>query len=90
MNIKKLDWIGIIAIVIMLVGCYLVVQEGKDCKDPYRSMIDAYLVDELKLNYSYAIISVYATPNDAIPLATFDLIQQRLKIRKILSLIFYG
>jgi len=67
-------WLGVIAVVIMLVGCYLVIQETKVCKNPYRDMIDKYIGGELKLNYSYATISVYNTPYDEVPLITLDLI----------------
>lgn len=70
-------WLGFIAIIIMLLGCYLVIQETKACKNPYRDMIDKYLAEDLKLNYSYAVITVYNTPYDMVPLATLDLIGER-------------
>lgn len=54
----KLDWLGVIAIIIMIVGTYLVVQEGKTCKSPFKNIIDKELKDN-KINYSSAILYVY-------------------------------
>ena len=68
-----LDWIGIVAIIIMIVGCYLLYHEQQVCKNPFKNMVDGFLNDE-GIEYSYVTISIYKNNTDAYPIKSFDLI----------------
>jgi ABC-type transport system involved in Fe-S cluster assembly fused permease/ATPase subunit len=70
---KKRDWLMYLAIIIMLVGCYLTINETKYCKDPYRYMIDSYIQKEYGgfISYNYATIEIF---NNESFLMSFDLI----------------
>ena len=64
---KSMDWLGIIAIVLMLVACGFLYFEQKACKDPFKNIIDKELVGD-ELSYSYAEINLYANVNSIVPL----------------------
>jgi len=70
---KKLDWIGIIAIIVMLVGCCLLIQEKKYCEDPFGNILIPYLEEKNITSYSLVVISVYENHGDPIPIERIEL-----------------
>jgi len=54
------DWIGIIGIIIMILGCYYVYTESKVCHDPLKVLIEQVFDNSTILNYSYVVVSFYA------------------------------
>jgi len=81
---KKFDWLLWLAIIIMLVGCYLVIQESQVCKTPFKQIIDKQLKEDFKdfpqvnISYSYARLDIYSSSNDITPITSYDVVGNKL------------
>ena len=75
---KHLDWIGIIAIIVMLLGCYLLIQEHKACEDPLKNIILPYLKEKNITEYNSIKINVYKFHGDSIHLESIELFSMPL------------
>jgi len=60
----KLDWITIIAIIIMVVGGVMVYQEGKVCRDPMKTIMESVLGKNL--TDAHVELLVYNSEGDII------------------------
>lgn len=69
---KSMDWLGIIAIILMLVACVFLYFEKKACDDPFKNIIDKELEGE-GISYSYAEINLYSDAYSNVPLKTLPI-----------------
>jgi len=69
----KLDILGLVAITIMIVGCYFLIQERKMCEDPIGNIIKPYLEKENITNYDLIVVEVYQSHGDSFPIKTMEL-----------------
>ena len=79
-KVVKRDWLMYIAIIIMLVGVGLVLNESRICKNPYDNMIQKFL-DGKGINYTYVKLEVYQNNSDVLPIISLDLIGQGKIVR---------
>lgn len=76
---KHWDWIGTIAIIIMIIACYLLIQERKACEDPLKNILIPYFEDLNITNYSSVSLVVYGNHNQIIPILEVELYKERPK-----------
>jgi len=73
---NKNDWLGLIAIAIMLIGAGMIIYYyttesiNKCTRDPLRFTADKLAGEK---NYSYAIINVYTFKGDKVPIVRGEL-----------------
>lgn len=78
---KKVDWLMYIAIIIMLVGCYLVIQELNVCKHPFEKIIDKQLkadYGDAAPDYEYAKLDIYLESDDLFAFTSYDVVGNRI------------
>jgi hypothetical protein len=76
---KGIDWFGLIAIALMLLGAvlisyYIITKEIASCtKDPVKYFVDESVKDnKFYNNYSYVRVEVYYDKNDSIPIKIIE------------------
>lgn len=54
----KIDFLGCVAILVLLVGIYFLIQETQACSDPYAKLIEPYIKDK-NISYDYSELAFY-------------------------------